>query len=149
CDRAEAADSDFSPSANDLEVIGRICTRLDGIPLAIELAAARIRTMSLSELERRLSDRFRLLRGSGRSRVARRQALRAAVAWSYLLLGEPERAVFDRCAVFAGSFDERAAQVVCAGDVVGADEVEDVLASLVDKHMIVADRRGADTRYKL
>jgi predicted ATPase/class 3 adenylate cyclase len=149
CDRAEAADSDFSPSAADLEIIERICARLDGIPLAVELAAARSRTMSLSELERRLSDPFRLLRGSGRGRVARHQTLRATLAWSYLLLSEPERAVFERCAVFAGTFDKGAARFVCAGDAVEANEIEDLVTALVDKHMIEVDRRGADTRYKL
>jgi predicted ATPase/class 3 adenylate cyclase len=149
CERAEAADNDFSPSATDVETVGRICTRLDGIPLAIELAAARTRTISLSELERRLSDRFRLLRGSSRGRVARHQTLRAAVAWSYQMLSEPERAVFERCAVFAGTFDAAAARFVCARDAVDADEIEDVLAALVDKHMIEVDRRGPNTRYKL
>jgi hypothetical protein len=81
--------------------------------------------------------------------VARHQTLRATVAWSYALLSEAERAVFDRCAVFAGSFDERAAQVICADDAVDAGDIDDVLTSLVDKHMIVADRGGADTRYRL
>jgi hypothetical protein len=86
CERADAADSDFTPSPTDLETIGHLCRRLDGIPLAIELAAARTRTMSLGELERRLTDRFRLLRGAGRGRVERHQTLRATVAWSHQLL---------------------------------------------------------------
>jgi predicted ATPase/class 3 adenylate cyclase len=149
CDRAEAAEGDFSPSATDLEIVGRICARLDGIPLAIELAAARTRTMSLNELERRLGDRFRLLRGSGRGRVARHQTLRAAVDWSYQMLSEEEQAVFERCAVFAGTFDQGAARFVCAGDAVEVDDIEDLLVSLVDKHMIEVDRRGLDSRYKL
>jgi predicted ATPase/class 3 adenylate cyclase len=149
CERAGAADSDFSASAADLEMVSQICSRLDGIPLAIELAAARTRTMSLGELERRLSDRFRLLRGSSRGRAARHQTLRATVAWSYQTLSETERAVFEPCAVFAGTFDAAAARVVCAGDAVDADDVEDVLAALVDKHMIDVDRRGIDTRYRL
>jgi predicted ATPase/class 3 adenylate cyclase len=150
CDRAEESDDRFSPSAGDREVIGRICARLDGIPLAIELAAARTRTMSVHELEQRLTDRFRLLRASGRGRVERHQTLRATVAWSYQLLDEDERVVFDRCSVFAGTFDVRAAQAVCADDSAEFNAVEDALGSLVDKNMVVVDdHRGADTRFKL
>jgi predicted ATPase/class 3 adenylate cyclase len=149
CERAEAADSDFSPSPTDLEAIGRVCRRLDGIPLALELAAARTRTMSLVELERRLSDRFRLLRGAGRGRVERHQTLRATVAWSHQLLSPSERAVFDRCAVFAGSFDERAVEAVCTDDAMDLADVVDVVSALVDKSMLVADRREGETRYRL
>jgi predicted ATPase len=83
CERAEAADSEFSPSPADLEVIGRVCRRLDGIPLAVELAAARTRTMSLGELERRLADRFRLLRGAGRGPVERRRLGGAGLPQKY------------------------------------------------------------------
>jgi predicted ATPase len=149
CERAEAADSDFSPSTDDLEAIRRVCRRLDGIPLAVELAAARTRTMSLAELERRLNNRFRLLRGAGRGRVERHQTLRAAVAWSHQLLRPTERAVFDRCAVFAGSFDERAVEAVCTDDAMDLADVADVVSALVDKSMLVADRRGGETRYRL
>jgi predicted ATPase/class 3 adenylate cyclase len=149
CERAEAADSDFSPSPTDLEVIGRVCRRVDGIPLAVELAAARTRTMSLGELERRLADRFRLLRVAGRGRGERHQTLRATVAWSHQLLSAIERAVFDRCAVFAGSFDERAVEAVCTDDAMDVDDVADVVSALVDKSMLVADRRGRETRYRL
>jgi predicted ATPase/class 3 adenylate cyclase len=149
CERAEAADSDFSPSPTDLEVVGRVCRRLDGIPLAIELAAARTRTMSLSELERRLNDRFRLLRGAGRGRVERHQTLRATVAWSHQLLSPTEQAVFDRCAVFAGSFDERAVEAICTDHDIDLADVADVVSALVDKSMLVADRRGSATRYRL
>jgi predicted ATPase/class 3 adenylate cyclase len=149
CERAEAADSDFSPSPSDLEAIGRVCRRLDGIPLAVELAAARTRTMSLGELERRLTDRFRLLRGAGRGRVERHQTLRATVAWSHQLLTPIERAVFDRCAVFAGSFDERAVEAVCTDDAMDLADTADVVSALVDKSMLVADRRGGETRYRL
>jgi predicted ATPase/class 3 adenylate cyclase len=149
CDRAEESDDQFSASAGDREAIGRICARLDGIPLAIELAAARTRTMSVQELEQRLTDRFRLLRASGRGRVEQHQTLRATVAWSYQLLDEGERVVFDRCSVFAGSFDGPAAQAVCADDSVGSNEVEDALASLVHKNMVVVDHRGVDTRFTM
>jgi predicted ATPase len=149
CERAEVADSDFSPSPTDLETIGRVCSRLDGIPLAVELAAVRTRTMSLGELERRLNDRFRLLRSAGRGRVERHQTLRATVAWSHQLLSPIERVIFDRCAVFAGSFDERAVEAVCTDDAMDLADVVDVVSALVDKSMLVADRRGDDTRYRL
>jgi predicted ATPase/class 3 adenylate cyclase len=149
CELAEAADSDFSVFPADVEAIGRVCRRLDGIPLAVELAAARTRTMSLGELERRLADRFRLLRGAGRGRVERHQTLRATVAWSHQLLSPIEQAVFDRCAVFAGSFDERAVEAMCSGDTMDRAEIADVVSALVDKSMLVADRRRGDTRYRL
>jgi hypothetical protein len=149
CERAEAADSEFSASPADLEVIGRVCRRLDGIPLAVELAAARTRTMSLDELEGRLTDRFRLLRGAGRGRVERHQTLRATVAWSHQLLNPIERSVFDRCAVFAGSFDERAVEAVCADDMMDRADVADVVSALVDKSMLVTERRAGKTRYRL
>jgi predicted ATPase/class 3 adenylate cyclase len=149
CDRAEAADGDFAPSAGDAEVIARICRRLDGIPLAVELAAARVQTMSLREIEQRLDDRFRLLRASRRGSVERHQTLRATVSWSYQLLDQREQAVFERCAVFAGTFDQPAVAAVCADGTLDADDVGDVLASLVEKNMVVADRHGVATRYRL
>jgi predicted ATPase len=149
CERAEAGDREFSPSTADVDIIGRVCARLDGIPLAVELAAARSRTMSLGELERRLTDRFRLLRGAGRGRVERHQTLRATVTWSHHLLSPVERVVFDRCAVFAGSFDERAVEAVCTDDALDCADVADVVSLLVDKSMLVADRRGGETRYRL
>ena len=112
--RATAADSTFAPSPAEQEAITAICARVDGIPLAIELAAARIRSLSPVELLERLDDRFRLLRGGGRGGLERHQTLRAAVTWSYQLLPEEDRLLFDRLSVFAGGFDLRAAEAVCA-----------------------------------
>ena len=149
CDRAEAIDATFAPTSEDRAVIAEICARLDGIPLAVELAAARTRSMSLGEIHRRLGDRFRLLRGSGRGGVERHQTLRATVAWSYQLLEPVERAIFERCSVFAGTFDEAAVEAVCAEPDIDRDDVVDVLASLVDKNMIVFDRRNVASRYRL
>ena len=105
-----------------LDAVVQICDRLDGIPLAIELAAARMRSLSAEELLERLRDRFRLLRGSGRSTLDRHQTLRATVSWSYQLLTEDERLFFDRASVFAGGFDLRAAETVCGFDPI--DEVD-------------------------
>ncbi len=115
CERARATDASFTADGH-LDALVQICARLDGIPLAIELAAARIRSLSAEELLERLQDRFRLLRGSGRSTLDRHQTLRATVSWSYQLLTDDERLLFDRASVFAGGFDLRAAETVCGFD---------------------------------
>ena len=147
--RATAADSTFAPSPAEEEAISAICARVDGIPLAIELAAARIRSLSPVELLERLDDRFRLLRGGGRGGLERHQTLRAAVTWSYQLLPEADRLLFDRLSVFAGGFDLRAAEAVCAGGEIDEYDVVDLIGELVDKSMVVADRSEAGTRYRL
>jgi predicted ATPase/class 3 adenylate cyclase len=148
CERAQATDGSFSPEG-DLDVLVRICERLDGVPLAIELAAARMRSLSAEELLTRLQDRFRLLRGSHRGTLDRHQTLRATVSWSYQLLTEHERLFFDRTSVFAGGFDLRAAETVCGFDPIDDADVIDLVSSLVDKSMIVADRGGVSMRYRL
>jgi predicted ATPase/class 3 adenylate cyclase len=147
-DRAVAADASFSPADHDLAVIEQICTRLDGIPLAIELAAARLRTLGAAGLHARLDDRFALLRRGHRGGLERHQTLRAAVGWSYQLLTPEETSVFDRCAVFADGFDLDAAVAVC-GD--GLDELEiiDRLAALVDKSMLAAVPDDRGPRYRM
>ena len=149
CDRAAAADAAFSPTEADRAVIAAICGRLDGIPLAIELAAARVRSMTPTEMAGRLDDRFRLLRGGRRGGLERHQTLRATVQWSHQLLTGQERALFDRLAVFAGGFDLDSAEAVCADDTIDPLDVGDLLAALVDKSMVVADRHGPRTRYRL
>ena len=148
CDRAEAADASFSPSEGDLAVIAEICERLDGIPLAIELAAARVRFMTAADLAERLHDRFRLLRG-GRRGLERHHTLAATVQWSYRLLPEAQRLLFDRLSVFAGGFTLSAAEAVCADDAVDRLDVAGDLDALVDKSMVVADRAGNHSRYRL
>jgi hypothetical protein len=122
--------------------------------LAIELAAARIRSLGPSELLNRLDDRFRLLRGGGRGGLERHQTLRATVAWSYQLLAEDARVLFDRLSVFAGSFDLDAAEAICAGDhfddaQLTIDDIVDVLGDLVDKSMVNAVRTRRGMRYRL
>jgi predicted ATPase len=148
CERAQAIDGSFSPEGH-LGALVQICERVDGIPLAIELAAARMRSLSVEELLERLQDRFRLLRGSGRSTLDRHQTLRATVSWSYQLLTDDERLFFDRTSVFAGGFDLRAAETVCGFGPIDDADVIDLVSSLVDKSMIVADRGAAGMRYRL
>ena len=147
-ERATAFDNSLVFSAQDVAVMGAICERLDGIPLAIELAAARVRSLTITDLAARLDDRFRLLRGSGRGGLERHQTLGAAVGWSYQLLVEAERVLFDRVSVFAGGFDLNAAKSICADELVDVDEILDLLSSLVDKSMVIADRGGQSTRYR-
>jgi hypothetical protein len=126
-----------------------LCERLDGLPLAIELAAGRMRAMSPAELLERIDDRFHLLRASPRGREERHQTLRAAAAWSYRLLGDGERIVFERASVFPGSFDLAAAEAVCGADAVHTTEVVDHLCRLVDKSLVGARRHESGTRYRL
>jgi predicted ATPase len=146
--RARAADTSFAVDGHRDTVV-QICTRLDGIPLAIELAAARVRSLSPPDLLLRLEDRFRLLRGSGRGTLDRHQTLRAMVSWSYQLLQPVEQVLFDRLSVFAGGFDLRAAEAVCGFDPIDELDVLDLLGSLVDKSMVVAEHGVAGSRYRL
>jgi predicted ATPase len=149
-ERAAAARATFVLDGSNAAAVAEICRRLDGIPLAIELAAARVVSMSPSEISELLDERFRLLTGGRRSAVERHQTLRATVDWSYSLLGERERDVFDRLGVFAGSFDARAAQAVAVGDAVEAWDVLDALTELVAKSMVVAEETAqGTTRYQM
>ena len=127
----------------------RSAGRLDGMPLAIELAAARVRALSLAEILDGLHDRFRLLTGGSRTAVRRQQTLRASVDWSHALLTEPERILFRRLAVFLGGFDLDAAQAVAGGGDVERYQVLDQLTLLVDKSLVVAENTSGRTRYRL
>src|SRR5271170_618751 len=148
-DRARRARADFEISDDNLEAVSEICRRLDGVPLAIELAAARVRALSLTEILDSLHDRFRLLTGGARTAVRRQQTLRASVDWSHALLTEPERVLFRRLAVFMGGFDLDAAQAVAGSGEVERYQVLDQLTLLVDKSLVVADDRAGRTRYRL
>ena len=121
------------------DTVTEICRRLDGMPLAIELAAARVRALSLDEIVDSLHDRFRLLTGGARTAVRRQQTLRASVDWSHALLTEPERILFRRLAVFMGGFDLDAAQAVAGATEVERFQVLDQLSLLVDKSLVVAE----------
>ncbi|HEY1842345.1 MAG TPA: adenylate/guanylate cyclase domain-containing protein [Mycobacterium sp.] len=148
-DRACRARPDFRMTDENVAVIKEICRRLDGMPLAIELAAARVRAFSLDEIVGSLHDRFRLLTGGSRTAMRRQQTLRASVDWSHALLTVPERVLFRRLAVFMGGFDLRAAEAVAAGSDVERYQVLDQLALLVDKSLVVAENNGTRTRYRL
>jgi predicted ATPase/class 3 adenylate cyclase/DNA-binding CsgD family transcriptional regulator len=148
-DRARRARPDFAVTAKDAGKVTEICRRLDGMPLAIELAAARVRTLSLTEIVDTLHDRFRLLTGGSRTAVRRQQTLRASVDWSHALLTEPERVVFRRLAVFMGSFDLTAAEAVAGDTEVERYQVLDLLSLLVDKSLLVSEGGRGPTRYRL
>jgi predicted ATPase/class 3 adenylate cyclase len=134
---------------DDADAIVQICRRLDGVPLAIELAAARARSMSLTDLRDRLDQRFRLLTGGPRDALSRHQTLRQAIDWSYDLLSAEERVVLDRLAVFAGGWDLRAAETVVGHDGIDALDVVDLLGHLVEKSLVVRDDINSAGRYRL
>jgi non-specific serine/threonine protein kinase len=164
-DRAQAARSTFALSRASAGAVAQLCRRLDGIPLAIELAAARVRGLSVEQVAARLDDRFALLTGGSRTALPRHQTLRAAVDWSYDLLADPERALLRRLAVFAGGWTLEAAEAVCAfaagdggrgmgdGDELPSPsppEVLDLLLQLVDKSLVQVDAAGgAEPRYRM
>ena len=149
-ERARAVRSGFSITGDNAMAIAQICYRLDGMPLAIELAAARVRVLSPEQISTRLDDSFRLLAGGGRSVLARQRTLLATMDWSYGLLGPQEKGLFRRLSVFAGGFTLEAAEGVCAGEDLEGGEVLDLLASLVDKSLVlVAAEQGGEARYRL
>jgi predicted ATPase/class 3 adenylate cyclase/DNA-binding CsgD family transcriptional regulator len=149
-DRARHARPDFAVRRDDdAAAVSEICRRLDGLPLPIELAAARVRALSLAEILDSLHHRFRLLTGGARTALPRQQTLRASVDWSHALLTEPERVLFRRLAVFQGGFDLDAAQAVAGGGDVQRYQVLDQLTLLVDKSLVVADDTGGRTRFRL
>ena len=148
-DRARRVRPGFSITDDNSAVVAEVCLRLDGMPLAIELAAARVRALSLTEIADGLHDRFRLLTGGARTAVRRQQTLRASVDWSHALLTEPERVLFRRLAAFLGGFDLDAAQAVCGGGDVQSHHVLDQIILLVDKSLVVAEDRVGRTRYRL
>lgn len=147
-ERAMAAVPDFRITDRNAAAIAQICRRLDGVPLAIELAAARVRALPVEQIAARLDDRFRLLTGSSRITVPRHQTLRQTIDWSHDLLAEDERAVLRRLAVFIGGASLEAAEAVCAGPPVDDYAVLDILSRLVDKSLVVADTEGDEARYR-
>jgi predicted ATPase len=147
-DRARLADPGFALDADSAAAVAEICRRLDGLPLALELAAARLRALPVGEVAARLDDRFRLLAGGDRTVDARQRNLRAAVDWSYQLLEEPDRRLFDRLAVFAGGWTVAAAEAVCAGDGVEATGILEGLLRLVDRSLVAA-AGGQPARFRM
>ena len=148
-ERAAAALGRFSLTDETAPIVAEICRRLDGIPLAIELAAPRLKVLKPEALLARLDDQLRLLTAGSRTAVPRQQTLRAAIEWSYALLSEAEQAMLRRLGVFAGSFTLEAVAAVVTGAPVEASDVFDVLAGLVDKSLVVSLASAGENRYRL
>jgi predicted ATPase/transcriptional regulator with XRE-family HTH domain len=147
--RAQERRADFALTAQNAQAVAQVCVRLDGIPLAMELAAARVDSLSVEGIAARLDNRFRLLTGGARDALPRQRTLRATLDWSYDLLSEPEQALLDRLAVFAGGWTLAAAEAVCVGEGVEGWEVLDLLGSLVNKSLVQTEEAGGEVRYEL
>lgn len=148
-DRAQRARPTYAPTPEESAVVAQICERLDGIPLAIELAAARTRMMSPARIASALDDRFRLLTGGSRTVMPRQQTLEASVSWSHDLLDDLERALVRRLSVFAGGFTLKAAEAVGADEMIDEYAILDLLGRLVDKSLVQVDHDEVETRYQL
>ena len=148
-ERAQLHKPAFSLNDRDAPVVAELVARLEGIPLALELAAARMRSLSVSEINARLKDRYKLLTGGARVLQDRQQNLRALVDWSYELLDDAERTVFGRLAVFVGGFELAAAEKICSGAPLSADDVLDLLGSLVEKSLVMLEECDEGARYRM
>ena len=148
-ERARLQKPGFAVGERDAAVVAELCSRLDGIPLALELAAARLRSLSLADINARLNDRFKLLTAGSRVALERQQTLRALVSWSYDLLHENEKIVLERLSVFAGGFDLEAAEAVCGADPIAPEDVLDLVTSLVDKSLVMVEQEIDRSRYGL
>jgi non-specific serine/threonine protein kinase len=148
-ERAVAVRPDFALTEQNASAVAQVCYRLDGMPLAIELAAARTKVLSVEEVADRLDDCFRLLSAGGRTAMPRQHTLHATMDWSHELLGREERSLFRRLSVFTGSFSLEAAESVCIGEDAERDEVLGLLSNLLDKSLVVAREEGGETRYRL
>jgi predicted ATPase/class 3 adenylate cyclase len=148
-ERAQAHKPAFEINEREAAALGELVAHLEGIPLAIELAAARVRSMSVSDINARLKDRYKLLTGGSRVLQERQQTLRALVDWSYDLLNEQEQCVLARLGVFAGGFDLGAAEEVCGAEPLDSLDVLDLLGSLVEKSLVMLDESGEAARYRM
>ncbi len=147
-DRARAVDHRFTLTDQNVPIVAEICRRLDGIPLAIELAAARVNHLSLKAVAQKLNDGFRILSGSPRSALARQRTMRATIDWSFELLSGPEKVLARRLAVFAGGWTLEAAEAVCSFEPFEPEQIPDLLASLVDKSLVTVDFSNGEARYR-
>ncbi len=148
-ERARLVQPAFSITDANAPAVAQICFHLDGIPLAIELAAARVRSLSVEEVNARLDQRFRLLTGGSRTALPRQRTLQALIDWSYDLLTDREKAIFERVSVFAGGWDLEAAEAVCMGGEIADWDILDLLTDLADKSLVVAETAARGTRYYL
>jgi predicted ATPase len=149
-ERARLSASDFCLTQENSSAVAEICNRLDGIPLAIELAAARVNTLAVEQIATRLNESFRLLASSGRTKLVRQQTLQASIDWSWNLLSDPERLLLRRLSVFAGGWTLEAAESVCSGDDIESQHVLDLMTQLVMKSLVVVDQESVgERRYHL
>lgn len=148
-ERARHARPQLELTDSGAEAVVRICEAVDGMPLAIELAAARLRMLSVEQIADGISNRFAMLNRGPRTAEARQRTLRASVDWSHALLAEHERVLLRRLSVFAGGFSLEAVEQVCAGDGIASEQVIDLLGSLVDQSLVVAEERAGGMRYRL
>lgn len=148
-ERAIAAQPSFQLTPANAQAVAEICYRLDGIPLAIELAAARVNVLTPEQISTRLADRFRLLTGGSRTALPRQQTLRAAIEWSYELLAPEERTLFNRLAAFSGGFNLESAEIICSGEGVEDWEVLDIITRLVNKSLLTTESEQDQLRYRL
>lgn len=148
-ERAAVSDSEFRITSRNLPAVVQVCSRLDGIPLAIELAAARVPALSVDQIAARLDDRFGLLTGGSRAALPRQQTLGATMDWSYDLLSGKERSLLRRLSVFAGGCMLEAVEAVCAGGGLKPAEILDLLSQLIDKSLVQVESREGEARYRL
>jgi predicted ATPase/DNA-binding CsgD family transcriptional regulator len=148
-ERARAVRRDFALDEDNAVSVAQVCYRLDGIPLAIELAAARVKALSVGQISERLESSFALLSTGARTQIPHHRTIRATMEWSYGLLADEERALLRRLSVFAGGFTLEAAEAVGSGEGIPETEILDVLTSLVDKSLVLVDEHGAGNRYRL
>jgi len=148
-ERAQAHKPTFALTEKEAPAVAELVARLEGIPLALELAAARLRLLSVADINARLKDRYKVLTGGARTLQARQQTLRALVDWSYDLLNDSEKCVLDRLGAFVGGFDLEAAEAVCGADPVDALEVMDLIGSLIEKSLVMAEEREDGSRYRM
>jgi predicted ATPase/class 3 adenylate cyclase len=148
-DRAVATAPGFTVTRENAPAVAQVCLQLDGIPLAIELAAARVKVLAVEQIATRLDDRFRLLTGGSRMTLPHHQTLQAAMDWSHALLSEKEKALFRRLSVFAGGWTLEAGEAICAGGEVEASDILDFLTQLVDKSLVVVETHRGEARYRL
>jgi predicted ATPase/class 3 adenylate cyclase/DNA-binding CsgD family transcriptional regulator len=148
-ERAAFSRPQFAVTSGNVSSVVQVCAQLDGIPLALELAAARVKVLAVEQIAARLRDRFQLLTGGGRTAPARHQTLRAAMDWSYDLLSENERALLRRLSVFAGGWTLEAAEAISSGNGVEASDILDLLTSLVDKSLVTVETQDGEARYRL
>ncbi|MGA7670743.1 MAG: BTAD domain-containing putative transcriptional regulator [Nitrolancea sp.] len=148
-ERARSVDTSFELNADNARSVVEICRRLDGMPLAIELAASRINVLGAAEIAARLEQSFHLLTTGRRTALPRHRTLQATIDWSYEQLSEPERCLFARLSVFTGGFKLDAVEEVCSGDGIEAEDVLDLCAQLADKSLVIVDRGGSSSRFRM